>query len=180
VIVLGVDPSLCNTGVAAVNLDPAGDRVVEALVIRTDPSGKRRKALVGDDDARRVSEIAGGLDAAIAKHRPVAIVVEAPAGSKGARAGRALGLAIATVVTVAKLRQLPLLQVQPLDVKRGTCGIKGATKDDIIAAVERLFPDVEWPEPASLIEHAADAVGAVVAARDSEMLRMARRLAGAA
>jgi hypothetical protein len=61
-------------------------------------------------------------------------------------------------------------------VKRGTCGIKAATKDDVIAAIERIFPEVPWPSPASLIEHAADAVGAVIAARDSELLRMARRL----
>lgn len=175
-IVLGVDPSLCNTGLAAVDLSPAGYRVVEALVVRTDPSAKRRRFLVGDDDARRVALIAGALDAAITKHRPVALVVEAPAGSKGARAARALGLAIATVVTVAKLRQLPLLQVQPLDVKRATCGTKNATKGDVIAAVERRFPDVQWPEPASVIEHAADAVGAVLAALDSDVLRMARRM----
>jgi Holliday junction resolvasome RuvABC endonuclease subunit len=104
VIVLGVDPSLCNTGIAAVDLSPDGDRVLETLVIRTDPSGKKRKVLVGDDDARRVGEIAAGLGAAIARHRPVALIVEAPAGSKGARAARRLGLAIATVVAVAKLR----------------------------------------------------------------------------
>jgi Holliday junction resolvasome RuvABC endonuclease subunit len=180
VIVLGVDPSLCNTGIAAVDLRPTCDAVMETLVIVTEPSAKKRRVLTSDDDARRVAEIAAGLDAAIRKHRPVALIVEAPAGSKGARAARALGLAIATVVAVAKLRELPLVQVQPLDVKRAACGTKAASKDDVILAIERAFPDVTWPTgPDSLIEHAADALGAVLAARDSETLRMARRLGAA-
>jgi crossover junction endodeoxyribonuclease RuvC len=176
VIVLGVDPSLCNTGIAAVELLADGERVLETLVVRTAPSAKKRRVLVGDDNVRRISEIAEALDAAIQRHRPVALVVEAPAGSKGAQAARALALALATVVTVARLRGLPLVQVQPLDVKRAVCGAKSADKGEIILAIERRHPEVVWPSPASVIEHAADAVGAVVAALGTDTLRMARRL----
>jgi crossover junction endodeoxyribonuclease RuvC len=180
VIVLGIDASLCNTGLAAVDFTRSGASVVATSVVRTEPSPKKRRVLVIEDDARRVAEIAAGVDAAIAKHCPVALVVEATGAGKGSKAVRGMALVFGAVVAIAKLRQLPLLQVQPLDVKRATTGQKKAEKDDVIAAVERMFPDVPWPTPASVIEHAADAVGAVLAAKDSETLRMARRLAGAA
>jgi Holliday junction resolvasome RuvABC endonuclease subunit len=176
VIVLGIDPSLCNTGLAVVELAPRFERVLEVSVIRTAPSAKKRRILVGDDDARRIAEIAGALEAAIAGHIPAALVFEAPGGSKGAKAAAALAYARAVVVTVAKLHRLPLIQVQPLDVKRATCGRADASKEDVIAAVEQRFPGIAWPSPASVVEHAADAVGAVLAALDSETLRMARRL----
>lgn len=176
-IVIGVDPSLCNTGLAVVEVGPGGEKVLEVLVVRTEPSAKKRRIRVGDDTARRIAEIASALDAAIGRHKPVALVVEAPAGSKGARAAAALAGAMASVVTVATLRRLPLVHVQPLDVKRAMVGKKAATKDEIVLAVERRHPEVEWVGPAGVWEHEADAIGAVVAALDSETLRLARRLA---
>jgi Holliday junction resolvasome RuvABC endonuclease subunit len=177
-IVLGIDPSLCNTGLAVVELLPDGERVLKTSVIRTAPSPKQRHILVGDDNARRVAEIARGIDGLIHEFNPTAIVFEAPAGSKGAKAARALALSVATVVTIATLRRLPLVQVQPLDVKRAVCGRKGAGKEDIIVELERRFPDIQWPEPPSVVEHAADAIGAVLACLDSPVLQMARKLDG--
>jgi crossover junction endodeoxyribonuclease RuvC len=176
-IVLGIDPSFCATGLAAIGLSPTGERILETGVIRTAPQHKKRHILVGDDDARRVTEIAQGIDAWIRKYAPVAIVVEAPAGSKHARAARALALSVGTVITTAVLRGIPLVQVQPLDVKRAVCGRKNAAKEEMIAAVEQRFPEVKWPSPASVVEHAADAIGAVLAGEDSPVIQMARKLA---
>jgi crossover junction endodeoxyribonuclease RuvC len=176
VIVLGIDPSLCNTGIAAIALGGIGERIVELEVVRTSPSGKKRRIRGSDDDVRRVEAIVERLDAAVAKHRPVALVMEAPAGSKGARAARALALAAAAVVAVAKLRGIPFLQVQPSDVKRAMCGARNASKDDVILAVERRFNEVPWPMPESVWEHAADAIGAVISSLDADVVRLARRL----
>jgi Holliday junction resolvasome RuvABC endonuclease subunit len=176
-VVIGIDPSLCNTGIAVMELQPNGERLLGVSVVRTAPSAKRRKVLAAEDGARRVAEIVAALDAAIATARPVALAVEAPAGSKGAQAARALALAFGAVIAVAKVRGLPLVQVQPGDVKRAMCRQKGASKDDVILAVEARYPEVEWPTPQGVWEHAADAVGAIVAALDSETLRLARTLA---
>jgi Holliday junction resolvasome RuvABC endonuclease subunit len=180
VIVLGVDPSLCNTGIAAMRLSAVATTIVETSVVRTEPSAKKHRIHVGDDNARRVVEITRALDAAIKKHGPVALVMERPAGSKGAKAATALARAETVVEVVAALHGLPLIAVQPLDVKRAMVGRKTADKDEIIAAVESRYPEVAWTGPQSTWEHQADAVGAVVAALDSETLRsvqtMARRL----
>ncbi len=48
--------------------------------------------------------------------------------------------------------------------------------------VERawVIPEVVWPAPASIVERAADAISAVVAALNIDLLCMARRLAAPA
>lgn len=176
-IVLGIDPSLRNTGLAALELGATAreDRIVELQVVSTE---KRQSALVGKDDARRVGLIAQGLDGMITKHQPCALVFEVPGGAQDARAARALALATATVVTVAKLRGLPLVHVQPLEVKLAMTGRKRAEKDEIILAVEQRFARFEWPDDQDLWEHAADAVGAVVAAYGSRTIELARSFRG--
>jgi len=177
-VVLGIDPSLCNLGLAVVALDPEGERVLETSVVRTEPSAKRLKIRQGDDTARRVACLAAGLAAAIDRHHPAALVVETPGGSKGARAAAALASAMAMVVTVAQLRGLPLVQVQPLDVKRAVCGRKAASKKEIIVAIEaRCVGPWDWQLPKSTWEHQADAIGAVLAALETDVLRMVRRAA---
>lgn len=175
-IVIGVDPSLCNVGLAVMELRPVGERVLQTRVFRTEPSPKKRKLLVAEDNARRVSELVGGLDDAITQHRPVALVIESPAGSQHAKSASALGMAFALVVAVAKVRRLPLVQVTVNDVKLATCGRRDASKEEVIRAMEERYPGIVWPEPRGVIEHAADAVGAVVAALDGDTLRLARRL----
>jgi Holliday junction resolvasome RuvABC endonuclease subunit len=182
VIVLGLDPSLCNLGIAAIDLrlNFREDRVVELQVIRTEPSAKKRKLLVAEDDARRVAELVGGLHQVIARRRPVALVIESPAGSQHAKSARALGLAFGAMVATAKLLGLPLVQVTVQDVKRAACGRRDGSKEDVIAAMEQRYPGVQWPTPAGVVEHAADAIAAVVAALDSDTLRIARQLSGAA
>lgn len=178
-IVLGLDPALCNFGIAAMDLLPGEERIIELQVLRTEPSAKKRRVGAVEDDARRVSELAAGLAAAVKKHQPVALVVEATGAGKGSKAVRAMALAFSVALTIARLAALPVVQVSPLDVKRAMTGRKKAEKDEILLAVEQRYPDLEWPTdvPKGCWEHAADAVGAVVAALDSDTLRMARRLA---
>lgn len=177
-IVLGLDAALCNFGIAAVDLEAEGERIVALQVLRTAPN-QRIGARVGEDSARRVAELAFGLHAAIGQHHPAAVVLETTGAGKGSTAVRSMALAFAVAVTVARLHGLPVVQVSPLDVKRAMTGRKKAEKDEIILAVEQRFPEVPWPEdvPRGCWEHAADAVGAVVAALDSDVLRIARQAA---
>ncbi len=174
-IVLGVDAALCNLGLAALELGPSSERVLELRVVRTAPARRTSGGAISDD-ARRVGELAVGMHAAVATHRPAAVVIEATGAGRGSKAVRGMALGFAVALTTAKLWNIPVVLVSPLDVKRAMTGRKKAEKDEIVLAAEQRYPDLEWPAdvPEGAWEHAADAIGAVVAALPHERLRMLR------
>ncbi len=175
-IVLGVDAALANLGLAVLELgprdEPQPERVLELSVVHTEP-GPRRHGMI-TDDARRVGELALALHEAINRHRPRVVIVESTGAGRGFQAVRKMALALSIAVTIPKLWNIPLVLVSPLEVKRAMTGSKKAEKDDVILAAERRFPELEWTGPESSWEHAADAIGAVVAALPHERLRMLR------
>jgi crossover junction endodeoxyribonuclease RuvC len=174
-IVLGIDAALCNLGLAAVELAASREHLVEVMVARTEPSPKKRRVRAIDDDARRVAELVVALERFIDRHRPAALAVEATGAGKGSKAVRAMALVFGAVVAVAKVRGLPLVQASPTDVKLAIAGRKDASKDDVVAAVVKRFPGVAFQGPRGVWEHQADAVGAVVACLDADVMRLARQ-----
>ena len=177
-IVLGVDGGFASLGLAAVDLLPDREIVSRAWVVRTQKSVRKLGVRSGDDTARRARELAHEIGFAIATYSPAAIAVESPSWPRNAGVAAKLGAAFGVVFALAESHRLPLVMASPQDVKLAVCCSKTATKDDVIAAIESRFPGIEWPRVRSLWEHAADAVGVVLACCDSDALRMARRLTG--
>lgn len=174
-IVFGIDSGLATFGIAAVDL--AGTpRLVDAGVFTSEPSKKKLNVRSQDDLARRVRELSAYVETWTKAHNPIALCLEAPSWPRAADASAKLGAAFGVVYTTAQRLALPLVQALPVDVKLAVCRSKKATKDDVIAAVERLHPDVCWPSRTGLWEHVADAIAVVHACLDSDTLRMARRL----
>jgi crossover junction endodeoxyribonuclease RuvC len=176
VIVLGIDGGFASMGIAAVALGSSSESLHRAWVVRTEKSSAKLGVRSADDTARRARELAHELEAAIAKHRPGAIAIESPSWPRNAGVAAKMGVAFGVVFALAAKHGLPLVMASPQDVKRAVCGSKTASKDDVIGAIELRFPEVEWPKQKTLIEHAADAVGVVLACLDSDALQMARRL----
>jgi crossover junction endodeoxyribonuclease RuvC len=176
VIVLGIDGGFASLGLAAVEILPDRERLVDSWVVRTEKSSKKLGVRSGDDTARRAREIASRVDMAISLHQPGAIALESPSWPRNAGVAAKMGVAFGCIFALAEKHRLPLVMASPQEVKRALTGAKTATKDDVIAAIERRFPEITWPSQKTLWEHAADAVGVVVACLDSDALRMARRL----
>lgn len=176
-VVLGLDVGLAALGWAVVDLSADGERVVDLGTVTTAKSSKRRGVRVADDDVRRCRELAAFLLGVIDRHDVVAIAAELPHGSKGARAAAALGMAKAILASVAEARGLPIAACSPVELKQATAGSGSASKADVQAALVARFGPLEWPKRKADVEHAADALGAVVACLDSDVLRMARRVA---
>jgi Holliday junction resolvasome RuvABC endonuclease subunit len=88
-----------------------------------------------------------------------------------------VALAWGVVVAVAQRHGLPLVQASPQEVKLALVGRKSAPKEEIVAEVERRWPELELPSQVTLQEHAADAVAVVLACLDSPVLEMARGVA---
>ncbi len=175
--VLGIDSGLASCGLAVVRLLPAGEELVRAWVFTSKPSDRKVGVRAADDLARRARELAAEVIDALEAHRPVAIAIEAPSWPRNAGSAAKMGAAFGVVFALAQRFDLPLVQASPMDVKLAVTGRKTAAKDEVVLAVETRFPGIEWPRQTTLWEHAADAVGVVLACLDSEPLRMARRLA---
>jgi Holliday junction resolvasome RuvABC endonuclease subunit len=75
-------------------------------------------------------------------------------------------------------QQIPMMQPTPQRIKKALTGRRDASKKDIQDALVSRYPDCEVLLGAlakTKREHAADALGAVVASLDSELVKMARR-----
>lgn len=177
-IVLGIDPGFASMGLAAVNVGPDTERILELAVLRTEKSARKLEVRASDDNVRRAVQLTKGLCRLIDKHNPIAIAAEAQSWPRNAGSSAKVGIAWGVVAAVASWYSLAIVQTSPQALKKAVCGSKTATKEDVIAAIEGRFPDVEWPSPASTVEHAADAIGAVLACLDSSALQMARKLGG--
>lgn len=174
-VVIGVDPGFASCGWAAVELAGDEDLLVAVGTITTKPSDRKHGILVAHDDVRRGEELLEAMLAVIATHNPVALAVELPSGSRGARAAACLGAAKMLVSALRHITGLPLVAVSPADLKAAVTGSKTATKEQVQAALTRRFPGAAWPARKADVEHAADALGAFVACRDADVVRMARR-----
>lgn len=174
-IVLGCDPGLANFGIAVVELEPL--RVITLEVLRTKKS--TAKALVADDNVRRSREIAASL-LELCKHRPVAICAEAMSHPRNASAAGKLSMSWGVLSAISALLDIPIVQASPQRIKKATCGRADASKAEVQRALVDRFGALVWPTPGGVIEHAADALGAVIACLDSDVMRMARQMGRAA
>jgi Holliday junction resolvasome RuvABC endonuclease subunit len=182
--VLGIDPGFAATGYALVELHPTGGMDVVGLgVIRTKKSSAKRGVYAADDNLRRARELAVSLSALIHTHNVVAICAESMSFPRNASSAGKLSMAwgILAALTAA---DLPLVQASPQRIKEAVCGRKDASKGELeFELLRRYGNDIEAllsAVPASLHEHAYDALGAIAACLDSETIRLARMMAGAA
>lgn len=186
---IGIDPGLAACGLAVVDLDRgAGARVLWLQVIRTAPSPKMRRLRSADDLGDRLRAIATVLHARLQEHPDlVAFCVESKAiPFRGGRmmvkpsAVSALGRVRGLLDAFAVERALPIIEETAQTLKLLTAGRRDASKADVQSALEQRFPEVTalWPTQKTLVEHAADALAAVVAGLESDVVRAALRARG--
>jgi Holliday junction resolvasome RuvABC endonuclease subunit len=191
-IVLGVDPGFAALGWALVRLEASGEEILQLGVIRTAKSTRKLHVLASSDDHRRGGELTQALAPLV--RGVTAICAEAvshpPHSSAAYKVGRSWGV----LDCLASLGCVPVVQVSPQQVKKrlGAAGLvtggrradyagQNASKAAVHAALARRF--AELPQrlaglPKGLQEHALDALAVVVAALDSEVIRMARKMPG--
>jgi Holliday junction resolvasome RuvABC endonuclease subunit len=187
--IIGIDPGLAACGIAVMRLKPFEPLLVR--VVRTAKADNRRRLRQSDDLGDRLRSIADVLWEVVREHQSelVAICVEAKA--IPFRGGRmivkpsvvsALGRVRGLVDAIGSFYQLPVLEETAQILKQLTTGDKSASKDDVKLALEKRWPELRavWPPQKTLHEHAADAVAAAVAGEQSDVVRAALRVHGAA
>ena len=186
--VLGVDPSLKNTGIAIANynLDQGDYEIIHIDLFSTEPA-KGKVVRKSSDDVERMSIALEGVMATIDKYKPAFAAGEVPVASQSARGAFSNG---GCHMMFAAIRwRIPLVQVSPMEVKVASAGPKHAAKEEMIEWAVAKWPGLPWHTYKRLgkmlmhanNEHMADACGAIAAgvktqqfAQATAMLRQMR------
>jgi crossover junction endodeoxyribonuclease RuvC len=175
--VVGLDPGFASCGYAIVRLESEGEQLVGCGVIHTAKTDRKQHVLACDDNFRRAREIVHALVALIESRRPVAICAEAMSFPRQSSVAAKMAMTWGAIAALTVQYRLPLVQPTPQTIKKKLCGVASASKQDVQNAVKRHFDgrasvNVLKTEE----EHVYDAMGAILASLDGEVLRMARQL----
>lgn len=150
VLVLGIDPGTAVTGYGVVERRSVGNvRLVECGVIRTSP---------GEPLADRIREIYTEVVSLLERHEPHAMAVEDVFQGKNVKSALTLGHARGAILLAAALRDVPIAEYAPREIKKAVVGSGGATKDQVGFMVKQQLRLKDAPSPAD----AADGVAAAL------------------
>ena len=164
-IVLGIDPGSATTGYGVVAR--AGDGAVSLLecgVIRTEP---------GQPLAVRLRQIFEGVTEVLARHRVESLAVETVFYARNVRTTVVLGHARGAALLAGALRDIPVAEYAPAEIKNAIVGSGRATKEQVQFMVQQLLRLKTLPRPAD----AADAVAVALCHCQAALLQ--QRLQGA-
>lgn len=149
-LVLGVDPGTATTGYGVVSRKSDGAvSLVECGVIRTE---------AGADLAVRLRDIHRGLVEVVERHSPDVMAVEGIFFGRNVRTTVVLGHARGAILLTATLRDIPVFEYAPAEVKSAIVGTGRATKEQVQFMVQRLLRLKNPPRPADAADGVAVAL----------------------
>jgi crossover junction endodeoxyribonuclease RuvC len=180
--VLGVDPGFAKIGWSVSGLTSKGFDPIDMGLITTKKSDKKLKVLASDDNVRRGREISQAFGEILTTHQVVAICAEAKSFPRNASAAAKVAICWGILIQLSVQFDIPLIQARPQEIKTKLCGKANASKKEIQAAVDQMFGKDKILQLVegigrSTLEHPYDSVATVVACSDSEVLRLARKMA---
>ena len=149
-IVLGVDPGAGTTGYGVVARGSGGAvSLLECGVVRTATHAPL---------AQRLRQLYDGIGDVLARHAADAMAVEGVFYARNVRTTVVLGHARGAVLLAAALRDLPVYEYSPAEIKNAVTGTGRATKQQIQFMVQRLLRLRTPPAPADAADGVAVAL----------------------
>lgn len=182
--ILGLDVAFRSLGWSQFTVDRSGETLIAVGVITTEPETQKQRILVSEDDMRRGRELASKLIALFRLVQPVGVIAEIASGSQNAKACHQLGIAKGVMSALSAIFPECLTEwVTPLNVKKAVTGRRTASKREVWGTVIDAYPYfANWPKNKGKlvekeIEHIADSIGAVWAAKQTgNVFRLAGQL----
>lgn len=183
--VLGLDPGFASIGYALVLLDGGGRMIPQRMgVFHTEKSSAKRKVFASDDNVRRACEIYSFVRGLMTEgpHGPVrAVCAETMSFPRSSSVAAKMAMCWGVLAALSQQLDVPILQASPMELKLRVAASKKASKEEVQAALEKTFGAEQLRVlcegvTKTTLEHPYDALGAVVACRESEVLRLARRM----
>ncbi len=149
-IVLGVDPGAGTTGYGVVVQQGGGAiSLLECGVIRTEP---------GDPLAQRLKEIYLGIGEVIARHHPAVAAVEGVFYARNVRTSIILGHARGAILLAATMRDVPVHEYSPAEIKNAVVGHGRAGKEQVQFMVQQMLRLKTPPQPSDAADGVAVAL----------------------
>lgn len=161
-IVLGVDPGAGTTGYGVIARSGGAVSLLECGVVRTEPTMPL---------PQRLREIYEGISEVLTRHKVDEVAVEGVFYAKNVRTTVILGHARGAILLAATMRDLPVSEYSPAEIKSAVAGTGRATKEQVQFMVQRLLRLKEPPRPSD----AADGVAVALCHCNSVSLQLARR-----
>jgi len=182
---IGIDPGFASLGFAVVEVSSDFRRSVVRDsdnkpmmgVLETEKSDKKRAVKATDDNLRRTREMVRMLLPILAGQQIRAICAESMSFPRNSSASNKVGICWGIIGTLAEMMNLPIVQSSPQDIKKHVCGRRDASKEEIQEVMAKRFSLDLDSFLKSKREHCFDALGAVEAAMDSEIVRLACKMA---
>lgn len=147
--ILGVDPGSRATGYGVIEHRGGAARLLECGVIRPPPEAGL---------TRRLVDIHLGLLELIDRHSPECVAVEGIFTGHNARSAMLLGHARGVAVLAAALRDLPVHEYAPAEVKKAVVGTGRATKTQVGFMVCQHLALADVPRPSDAADGCAIAL----------------------
>ena len=166
---LVVDMSYTATGWVVARLGAGTpEPIIGQGFITTEPLKNARSKV--ESDVLRCVSIMDELGCMASRYDVSLLIVEQPLGREGYYYGKTVGVCCGVVAALRHFADLAWLPITPYEGKRAVTGRKNASKE----AVQEIVVGW-WPEAATWegYEHCCDALAALVAARTSDLYRMA-------
>jgi len=113
----------------------------------------------------RLREIHEGVTELIARHRPVAVVVEGVFYAKNVRTTVVLGHARGVVLLAGAQARIDVYEFPPAEIKKAVVGSGGATKEQVQFMLTRLLRLKAVPSPSDAADGVAAALTYLMTAR---------------
>lgn len=136
-IVLGVDPGSRVTGYGVIETTPAGERLIDFGVLRLNDA---------DDHPLKLKTIHERLLEVIDQWHPDVCAIEMPVYAQNAQSMLKLGRAQAAAMLSALVRQVPVVEYTPKEVKKSVTGNGSATKEQVgymVRTILAMRPDAD-------------------------------------
>lgn len=178
-IVVGIDPSLRNTGICVAELNEdntAIDKILRLHLAKTEPP-KQKTQRKSSADFQSAVEVAAMMRHLVGEYDARVTFAEIPSGTQSARASFALGIALGMV---ASLSPVPI-EVTARQAKMASAGVASATKDEMIEWATELYPKAPWMRQRNgkvlkANEHLADAVAIIHAGLQTSQFHSIKHL----
>jgi len=149
------DPSMTGWGYVILSWE---GKILKAGVIKTEPQHKKKKIRVGEDTARRISELNSVLQSEIKFHNVNYLLSELPHGSQSAVSAKMIGIVTAIMQTISDWNQIGLEWYSEGDVKKYLFNRQSVAKQEMIDKIDSIM-DVQWTKVKWRDEAVADALG---------------------